>query len=131
MTHFTSKEDLKAFLNADQVTALFSKIPAEQQESHFDYTDSLITSKTGEEPDETDNYPILTSIASRIVIWFLSGTQQWNDTNKPELDRREKLYKDALSELDEVADGEIVLDPDAEDKSGSECGHDERRTEPW
>lgn len=131
MAHFASQDSLKAFLNADQVAALFSKIPVGQQEAHYDYTDSLILSKTGEEPDETDNYPILVSIASRIVIWFLSGTQQWNDTNKPELDRREKLYKDALIELDAIASGEMPLDPSAEDTSGSECGSEPRRTGSW
>lgn len=43
----------------------------------------------------------LVSIASRTVIWFISGNQQWNDTNKPELDRREKLYNAAMSELED------------------------------
>jgi hypothetical protein len=132
VAHFTSKEKLKAFLNADQVTALFSKIPAEEQDTPFAYADSKITSSISEEPAEDgDNYEILESIAGRIIIWNLSGQQQWNDTNKPELDRREKLYKDALIELDAIANGDIDLEPSTEEATGSEFDADCRRTENW
>ncbi len=99
--HFTDQESLKAFLDATQISTLFAKIPAAQQEAQFDYADSVITAATGVDPADTGNDPILVSIASRVVIWMLSGNQQWNDSNKPELDRREKLYNAAMLELED------------------------------
>ncbi len=100
MAHFTSQDSLKAFLDATQISTLFAKVPAAQQEEQFDYADSVITAATGVVPADMGNDPILISIASRVVIWMLSGNQQWNDTNKPELDRREKLYNAAVIELE-------------------------------
>jgi hypothetical protein len=129
MSHFTSKEKLKAFLNADQVTALFSKIPTEEQDQHFTYTDSKITAKTGVAPAET-NHAILVSIASRIVIWFLSGAQQWNVDNKPELDRREKLYTAALSELDALTPQDIGVES-SDNNVGPAFHASHRRVRSW
>lgn len=130
MPHFTSQEQLKAYLNADQVTALFAKIPTAEQEKHFAYADALITNATGIAP-QNDNNPIqLESIAARIVIWLLSGIQQWNDQNRPELDRRETFYRDALDELQKIASGEITIAPAAE-KIISTCGANERRIGAW
>ncbi len=103
MAHFTTQDSLKAFLDAIQISTLFAKIPAAQQEEQFNYADSVITSATGVVPADAGNDPILVSIASRVVIWMLSGNQQWNDTNKPELDRREKLYNAAMLELEDYA----------------------------
>jgi hypothetical protein len=132
MAHFTSKENLKAFLDARQVTALFANIPSEIEASHFDYTDTLITAKTEVSPSDSSNDPILVSIASRIVIWFLSGTQQWNDSNKPEIDRREKLFNAAIKELDEVADGSLKLKTDVKEETVKPCcGSAPHRMEHW
>ena len=103
MAHFTTQDSLKAFLDATQISTLFAKVPIAQQEDQFNYADSVITAATGVVPAGTGNDPILVSIASRVVIWMLSGNQQWNDTNKPELDRREKLYNAAMLELEDYA----------------------------
>lgn len=132
MPHFTDQAKLKAYLNADQVVALFAKIPVEEAERPFTDVDALITAKTEIEPVDPagNNHPVLISIASRIVIWNLSGQQQWNDTNRPELDRRETLYKAALDELDGIASGDIVLEAPAT-ATAPEFGADQRRLENW
>lgn len=123
MAHFTSQEKLKAFLNADQVNQLFLKIPPEEQENFYAYVDEVIISATGIEPMEL-NDPILTSIASRIAIWYLSGQQQWNDANRPELDRRKELYNQALQELENY-------EPPSESSTTSCYGSNGRRIGDW
>jgi hypothetical protein len=127
--HFCAQDDLKAFLNVDQVTQLFAKIPATQQESQFAYADSVIADATGVQPADADSDPILVSIAARIIIWMLSGVQQWNDANKPELDRREKLYNTAIMELE---DYEVPSDdPDEELDSEPEAHGHHHQVHPW
>jgi hypothetical protein len=123
MAHFTSQNELRAFLNADQVTQLFSKIPAEQVDAHFTYADGIITNATGVEPTGDDD-PVLKSIAARIVIWFLSGTQQWNDQNKVELDRRRMMYEDAVRMLEEY-------NAPTDNPTGSAFSSDRPRFEYW
>lgn len=127
--HFTSQDNLKAFLDANQVIALFAKVPSTQQEMQLAYADTVITDATGVEPTGTTDDPILISIASRIVIWMLSGNQQWNDTNKPELDRREKLYNAAVTELEDY-----VVPPSDDDEpldSEPEAHGYHHRVHPW
>ncbi|MBP8975101.1 MAG: hypothetical protein KBG83_00135 [Bacteroidetes bacterium] len=99
-SHFTSKEQLKAYLSPTQIEQLFSIIPTNQQEQLLIYADDVIITATGIKPAETDNDSRLVSIASRIVIWYLSGQQQWNDANRAELDRRKDLYNSAIEELE-------------------------------
>jgi len=123
--HFTSKDQLKAYLNSAQVDQLFSVIPLLQQEQLFNYADEIIIEATGIIPKEVDNDPKLVSIASRIIIWYLSGQQQWNDTNRAELERRKDLYNNAMEELENY-------EAPSEDEPTTSCfGSNGRRIGDW
>lgn len=98
--HFASSDTLTGFLSGAQITQLFALLSPDQQEQQFSYADSVITQVTEVSPADTGDDPILISIASRVVIWMLSGLQQWNDQNKTELDRRQAMYNDAMAQLD-------------------------------
>lgn len=132
MAHFAQKDDLKTFVDATEVEAMFTKIPQNYQEQHFSYADKIVTAKTGESPTENNNHPVLASIAARIALWFLSGNKQWNESNRPELDRREKLYNAALDELEAVASGEISLNENEEvEEVKSATGSSAARVSRW
>lgn len=130
MPHFATQDTLKAYLHSDQVTQILSKIPEAEREKHYTYADELITNASGIQPQETNNPIRLENIAARIVIWFLSGIQQWNDQNRPELERRKQLYLDALEELHHIKSGDITLTPQTIVTTSMACS-DGRRTGVW
>lgn len=129
MPHFTDQDKLKAHLNAAEIDALFANIPEAERERPFTEADALITAKAGVAPAET-NHPILTSIASRIVILAISGQQQWNDSNRAELERRQNEAKEAHAQLEQIASGELLLET-PESTTGPEFSSSGRRTEDW
>lgn len=71
--------------------------------------DATITAATGITPlsTATDNHKTLTAIASRLVIWILSGRVQ--GLTDDEAARRRKDYEDALKDLEKVKSGDLAL----------------------
>lgn len=51
--------------------------------------------------------PLLRNIACALVIWFTTGMQ--SEVSQQEIERREKLYTDALDMLEKIKTGELPL----------------------
>lgn len=125
MPNFTTKEKLKVFLQAQSVDALFARVPAGEESSPLAYADSIITAYTLIEPSAT-NHPLLVSIASRIVIWEMTGTHQ--GLEEAEIKRRKDQYMDALEQLRQISEGDIKL---SSSTSSSATGSTDPRVEDW
>lgn len=105
--HFTTKEKLKQLLQANQVEALFGAIPSEQHEEPFVKADAIIKSKTSYIPGAA-NDPTLETVASYLVIWFITGTQQ--GISDSEKQKRESNFKWANDTLDQISAGDMSVD---------------------
>ena len=108
MFPFTSEALILTRISADQLAAMSGVDDAKLDAAIAD-VDALITAATAIAPAAAaaDNHRVLSSIASRIVIWMLSGNVQGlADT---ESSRRKKDYDDAIEDLDKVRSGALAL----------------------
>lgn len=107
---FTSAEHLATQMHASQVTTLLQGITGDP----FGEVDTMITRYTGIEPpaDPDDADKLLRVIATRIVIWHITGRQQ--GVERDEWERRRVLYEEAMQWLEEIRSGVILLTPPAE-----------------
>lgn len=105
---FTSEELILSRITQDQLDAMKGD-EGEKLALAIADVDALITGATGIEPEAAagDNHRILSSIASRIVIWTLSGNVQ--GLGEGESSRRRKDYEDAWDEIERIRSGELTL----------------------
>jgi hypothetical protein len=106
---FTNAELLTSQMHSSQVSALLAGLTIDP----FGEADTIITHYTGIEPpaDADDADKLLTTIATRIVIWHLSGRQQ--GLPRDEWERRKAMYDEAMKWLEQIADGLIVIEQPA------------------
>lgn len=104
---FTNADLLTSQMHSSQVTTLLAGLTIDP----FAEADKIITTYTGIEPpaDADDADKLLTTIASRIVIWHLSGRQQ--GLPRDEWERRKAMYDEAMKWLQQIRDGDLELEP--------------------